>query len=129
MEMRIPSGAGTTLICRINIQTAPRDIYGIPPGYTLAMYVRIPVPSPYIKVRIDTSGPYALVKERMIIPESAHPNDTQVTRTLYTSRTKLISTVYPLVLRAELTRHVQDLQAHFTRLQFTPPPTLTINAI
>ena len=129
---------------------------------------------------MDTSGPYALVKAHTIFPESAHPHDTQVTRTLYTShkwltstfyartlcaqftrhvqylqrildartiftesahphdtqvtRTLytllrlLTSTVYVPTLRAQFTRHVQDLQAYFTRVQFTSPPTRTINA-
>ena len=90
--------------------------------------MRIPVSSPYFEVRMDTSGLYALVKARTIFPESAHPHDTQVTLTLYTSRTQLTSTVYGPTLRAQFTRHVQDLQAYFTRVQFTPPPTRTINA-
>ena len=42
--------------------------------------VRIPVSSPYFEVRMETSGPYALVKARTIFPESAHTHDTQVTR-------------------------------------------------
>ena len=90
--------------------------------------VRIPVSSPYIEVHMDTSRPYALVKARTIFPESAHPHDTQVTRTLYTSRTRLTSTIYACTLRAQFTLHVQDLQAYFTRIQSTPPPTRTINA-
>ena len=90
--------------------------------------VRIPVSSPYIEVRMDTSGTYALVKARIIFPESAHPHDTQVTHTLYTSRTRLTSKVYTRILRAQFTRHVQDLQAYFTRVQFTPPHMRTINA-
>ena len=90
--------------------------------------VRIPLFSPYIEVRMYTSGPCALVKARTIFPEYAHSHDTQVTRTLYTSLTRLISTVYARTLRAQFTRHVQDLQAYFTRVQFTPPPTRTINA-
>ena len=77
---------------------------------------------------MDTSGPYALVKARTTFPESAHPHETQVTRTLYMSLTRLTSTVYAPNLRSQFTRHVQDLQAQFTRLQFTPPPTRTINA-
>ena len=77
---------------------------------------------------MDTSGSYALVKARTIFPESAHPHDTQVTRTLYTSHTRFTSTVHAPTLRAQFTRHVQDLQAYFTRIQFTPPPTRTINA-
>ena len=39
-------------------------------------FLRIPVTLPYIEVRMDTSGTYALVKARMIFPESAHPHDT-----------------------------------------------------
>ena len=65
---------------------------------------------------MDTSGPYALVKARKIFPESAHPHNTQVTLTLYTSRTRLTSTVYAPTLRAQFARHVQDLQAYFTRV-------------
>ena len=76
---------------------------------------------------MDTSGPYTLVKARTIFPASAHLPDTQVTRTLYTSRTRLTSTVYARTLRAQFTRHVQDLQAYFTRVQFTPSPKRTIN--
>ena len=64
------------------------------------LFVRIPVSSPYFEVRMDTSGPYELVKARTIFPESAHPHDTQVTRTLYTSHTRLNSTVYAPTLRA-----------------------------
>ena len=90
--------------------------------------MRIPVSSPYFEVRMDTSGSYALVKARTIFPESAHPQDTQVTRTLYTSRTQFTSTVYAPTLRAQFTRKVQDLQTYFTHVQFTPPPTRTINA-
>ena len=90
--------------------------------------MRIPVSLPYTEVRIDTSGPYALVKARTIFLESAHPHNTQVTHTLYTSRTRLISKVYARTLRAQFKRHVQDLQAYFMRVQFTPPPTRTINA-
>ena len=90
--------------------------------------MRIPVSSPYFEVCMDTSGSYALVKACTIFPESAHPHDTQVTRTLYTSRTRLTSTVYAPTLRAQFTRHIQDLQAYFTRIQFTPSPTRTINA-
>ena len=89
--------------------------------------VRIPVSSPYIEVCMDTSGPYALVNACTIFPESAHPHDTQVTRTLYTSRTRLTSTVYARSLRAQFTRHIQDLQAYFTHVQFTPPHKRTIN--
>ena len=90
--------------------------------------MRIPVSSPYFEVRMDTSGLYALVKARTIFPESAHPHDTQVTRTLYISRTQLTSTVYARTLRAQFTQHVQDLQAYFFRVQFTHPSTRTINA-
>ena len=90
--------------------------------------VRIPVYSPYFEVRMDNSRPYTLVKSRTIFPESAHPHDTQVTRTLYTSRTRLTSTVYAPTLRAQFTRHLQDSQAYFTRVQFMPPPTCTMNA-
>ena len=90
--------------------------------------MRIPVSSPYIEVCMDTSGTYAFVKARMIFPESAHTHDTQVTRTLYTSRTRFTSTFYAPTLCAQFTRHVQDLQAYFKRVQFTPPPTRTINA-
>ena len=86
------------------------------------------VSSPYFEVRMDTSRSYALVKARTIFPESAHPHNTQVTRTLYTSRTRLTSKVYAPTLCAQFTQHVQDLQAYFTRVQFTPPPTRTINA-
>ena len=92
------------------------------------MCVIIPVSSPYFEVRMDTSGLYALVKVRTIFPESAHPHNIQVTRTLYTSRTGLTSTVYAPNLRAQFTRHVQYLQAYFTHVQFMPPPTRTINA-
>ena len=70
--------------------------------------MRIPVSSPYIEVHMDTSGPYALVKARTIFPGSAHPHDTQVTRTLYTPCTRLNSTVYARTLRAQFPRHVQD---------------------
>ena len=91
------------------------------------MIVRIPVSSPYFEVLIDTSGSYALVKARTILRESAHPHDTQVTRTLYTSRTRLTSTFYAPTLSVQFTRHVHDLQAYFTRVQFTPLPTRTIN--
>ena len=90
--------------------------------------MRIPVSSTYFEVCMNTSGSYTLVKAHTIFPESAHPHDTQVTRTLYTSRTQLTSTVYARTLRAQFTRHVQDLQAYFTRVQFTHPPTRTINA-
>ena len=44
------------------------------------------------------------------------------------SLTRLTSTVYAPILRAQFTRHVQDLQAYFMRIQFTPLPTRTINA-
>ena len=71
---------------------------------------------------------YVLLQVRTIFPESAHPHNTQVTRTLYTSHTLLISTVYAPTLCAQFSRHVQDLQAYFTRVKFTPPPTRTINA-
>ena len=74
-------------------------------------HMKIPVSSPYFEVRMDTSGTYALVKARMIFPESAHPHDTEVTHTIYTSRTRLTSTVYARTIRAQFTRHVQDLQA------------------
>ena len=82
--------------------------------------VIIPVSSPYIEVRMNTSGPYALVKVRLIFLESAHPRDTQVTRTLYTSRTQLTSKVYVRTLCAQFTRHVQDLQAYFTPYKLRP---------
>ena len=62
--------------------------------------VKIPVSSPYIEVRMDTSGLYTLVKTRTIFPESAHPHNTQVTRTLYTSLTQLTSTVYARTIYA-----------------------------
>ena len=77
---------------------------------------------------MDTSGPYALVKARTIFLEPAHPHDTQVTHTLYTSHTRLTSTFYTPTLRTQFTRHVQYLQSYFTRVQFMPPPTRTINA-
>ena len=77
---------------------------------------------------MDNSGLYAFVKARTLFPESAHPHDTQVTRTLYTPRPRLTSTFCARTLRARFTRHVQYLQAYFTRIQFTPPPTRTINA-
>ena len=44
------------------------------------------------------------------------------------SPTQLTSTVYAPTLHAQFTQHVQYLQAYFTRVQFTPPPTRTINA-
>ena len=97
-------------------------------GLRPPMIVRIPVSSPYIEVYMDTSGPYALVKARTIFPKHAHPHNTQVTGRLYTSPTRLFSTVYARTLCAQFTQHVQDLQAYFTRVQFTPPPTHTINA-
>ena len=90
--------------------------------------VRIPVSSPHIEVHMYTSGPYALVKSRTIFPESVHPHDKQVTRTLYMSRTQLTSTVYARTLRAQFTRHIQELHAYFMRVQFKPPPMRTINA-
>ena len=91
--------------------------------------VRIPVSSPYIEVRMDTSGPYALVKARTDTSGICTPkHNTEVTRTLYMSRTQFTSTVYAPGLRTQFTRHVQDLQAHFMLVQFTPPPTRTINA-
>ena len=107
--------------CRPNLPYQARKV-------SIPVSVRIPVSSPYFEVRMDTSGSYALVKARTIFPESAHPHDTQVTRTLYTSRTRLTSTVYAPTLRAQFTRNIQDLQAYFTRVKCTPPPTHTINA-
>ena len=68
---------------------------------------------------MDTFGPYTLVKARTIFPESAHPHDTQVTRTLHMSRTQLISTVYARTLCSQCTRHVQDLRPHL-RAQSIP---------
>ena len=94
----------------------------------LGMGVRIPVSLPYIEVCMDTSILYTLVKSRTIFLESAHPHDTQVTRSLYISRTQLTSTVYAHTLRAQFTQYVQDLQAYFFRVQFTHPSTRTINA-
>ena len=83
--------------------------------------MRIPVSSPYFEVRMDTSASYALVKVRTIFPESAHPHNTQVTRTLYTSLTRLTSIVYAPTLRAQFTRHVQYLQVYFTKRTIYAP--------
>ena len=77
----------------------------------------IPISSPYIEVRMDTSGPYALVKTRIdtsgiCTPRRhtghAHNLHARFTRAIYTTCTKFISTL--------------------TRVQFTPPNTRTINA-
>ena len=60
-----------------------------------------------------------LYKHVRIPPESTHPHDTQVTHTLYASRTRLTSVVYAPDLHAQFTRYVQDLQSHFTRVKST----------
>ena len=79
--------------------------------------VRIPVSLPYVEVRMDTSGTYALVKAR---------TDTSriYTPTRHTGHTHTLHVTYRIdkdSLRAQFTRYVHNLQAHFMRAQFTCP--------
>ena len=82
--------------------------------------VRIPVSSPYIEVRMDTSGPYALVKARtdtsgIFTPtrHTGHTHTLHVTytidkhslrarfpRAIYTTRTRFTSTLYARTIYA-----------------------------
>ena len=104
--------------------------------------VRIPVSSPYIEVRMDTSGPYALVKARkdtsgIYTPtrHTGHTHTLHVTytidkhslrarfpRAIHTTRTRFTNTLYARTiyaphLRVQSTRpnYVYNLRAQLTR--------------
>ena len=87
---------------------------GRPLCQVIELFVRIPVSSPYIEVRMDTSGPYTLVKARTdtsgICTPTRHTGHTHnlhftytidqhslracFTRAIYTTCTKFTSTLY-----------------------------------
>ena len=77
---------------------------------------------------MDTSGPYALVKARTdtsgIYTPKQNTDQKHTLHVMYKIDKHSLHTSF----RAQFTRHIQDLHAHFTHVQFTPPPTRTINA-
>ena len=91
--------------------------------------MRIPVSSPYIEVRMNTFGPYALIKER---------TDTSgiYTPTRHTGHTHTLNVTYTIdqhSLQAYFTRPIYTTRTRFTKrtlraYNLRPPPTRTINA-